>query len=150
MRETQGEKPETETMALITASSETTEFKSFNDDAWYTVCVTMDSEQTLKVRYQNFPEDHDNLFEPTFFESEEQLQDFQERFRPLSKQLQDSECRQLRRGVKVCACHHFSSDDVRFYDAVVDAVSRSSLLSHCRFRSKRHCGENKCGVKYPV
>ncbi|XP_057433918.1 uncharacterized protein LOC130726632 isoform X2 [Lotus japonicus] len=127
-------------MALITASSETTEFKSFNDDAWYTVCVTMDSEQTLKVRYQNFPEDHDNLFEPTFFESEEQLQDFQERFRPLSKQLQDSECRQLRRGVKVCACHHFSSDDVRFYDAVVDAVikgdhsfEKAEEVCHCKF-----------------
>lgn len=109
-------------LAVVPAADYSVEFKSYNDDAWYTVAVFLEGE-TLRIKYSGFSDEQDNLFEPTDFQTLKHLDEFKERFRPLSKQLQDNECRQLVQGVKVCACHSFSNDDVRFYDAVVDGVS---------------------------
>ncbi|XP_061339972.1 uncharacterized protein LOC133286564 [Gastrolobium bilobum] len=102
----------------------TTEFRSYGDDAWYSVTVSVEGE-TLRVKYLNFSEDVDNLFKPTDFQSLEELEEFEERFRPVSKQLQDNECRQLVRDTRVCACYRFRNDDVRFYDAEVHEVRKN-------------------------
>ncbi|RHN69071.1 putative SAWADEE domain-containing protein [Medicago truncatula] len=99
-----------------------TEFRNYEDGAWYTVMVTLEEKETLRVRYEKFTDEEDNIFEPSFFESLEELVEFEKRFRPLSVQVQDYECRKLVKGVRVCASLHFTPDDLRFYDAVVDAV----------------------------
>lgn len=120
-------KTETSSIILEQKKSYTTEFRNFDDDAWYTVMVTMEGKQTLRIKYEKFSDEEDQLFEPSFFESLEALHEFEKRFRPLSVQVQDYECRKLVHGVKVCASQHFIPDDLRFYDAIVDAV-RSFLL----------------------
>nr|KYP51667.1 hypothetical protein KK1_026435 [Cajanus cajan] len=110
------------------AAKYATEFRAYRDDAWYTVCVSLEGE-SLVVKYENFSAENDDVFEASQFSDWEELEDLKERFRPLSKQLQDSECRQLALGgARVCASHAFAHDDVRFYDAVVDG--RSSELEH--------------------
>ncbi|TKY47875.1 disease resistance protein RPM [Spatholobus suberectus] len=109
---------------VVTVANYKTEFRAFKDDAWYSVCVLLEGE-TLTVKYLNFSDENDEAFEPSDFGDWKELEDFKERFRPLSKQLQDDECRQLAPGARVCACHAFSHDDVRFYDAVVDGVQES-------------------------
>lgn len=124
-------------MVLPSEGSYTTEFRAYNDDAWYSVCVTravtIEGKQSLRIRYENFSDDQDNVFEPSDLESLEKIQEFGERFRPLSKQIQDDECHVVVPGVRVCACYSFSHDDVRFYDAVVDGVRYSLTNSPLLF-----------------
>ncbi|RYR06454.1 hypothetical protein Ahy_B05g073790 [Arachis hypogaea] len=127
-------------LALVPQPSYTTEFRSFNDDAWYSVAISLESQMQLRIKYSNFSDDHDDVFEASQFETQQKLDLFIERFRPLSRQLQDYECHQLRQGVRVCACHRFSNDDVRFYDAEVDSVQQNEHsfeageeLCSCRF-----------------
>lgn len=105
-----------------------TEFRNYEDGAWYTVTVTLQEKETLRVGYEEFTDGDDNLFEQSSFDSLEKLHEFEKRFRPLSIQAQDHECHKLVHGVRVCASLHFNSDDLRFYDAVVDRVRSISKL----------------------
>jgi len=114
-------KMESESEAVPVATY-ATEFRAYKDDAWYTVCVLLNGD-TLTVKYANFSSQYDDAFQPSDFGDWRELELFKRRFRPLSKQLQDDECRLLSPGVRVCACHSFAHDDVRFYDALVDGVS---------------------------
>ncbi|KAI9201311.1 hypothetical protein LWI28_021435 [Acer negundo] len=102
------------------------EFRSYVDDAWYSVRVAFDGRAggKLIVRYCNFPEDNDSVYEAGKFFTFEELDDFASRFRPVSVQLQDSECRDVvAEGLLVCASHAFTDNDVLFYDAVVEQVN---------------------------
>jgi len=126
--------PSNEEMQLIVHKEEeeenyVTEFRNYVDDAWYTVSVTLEGNESLRVKYEKNTDEIDNLFEPGFFNSMEDLQDFETRFRPLSVQVQDHECRELVPGVRVCASKEFAPDDLRFYDAVVDSVRRFLLTA---------------------
>lgn len=101
------------------------EFRSYPDDAWYNVRVVLEGERgdNLRVKYDNFPDDHDHVFRAESFESKAELYHFIfERFRKLSAQLQDSDCYNVIKGIRVCASHSFSDDDFRFYDAIVEDV----------------------------
>ncbi|KAI4308555.1 hypothetical protein L6164_031614 [Bauhinia variegata] len=97
------------------------EFRSYNDDAWYSVAVVLESE-VLRVKYQGFSDEHDNEFDVKGFSSLEQLSEFEGRFRHVSDQLQDNECDTIVEGMTVCASFVFEDNDVRFYDANVDGV----------------------------
>ncbi|WVZ03629.1 hypothetical protein V8G54_024435 [Vigna mungo] len=102
----------------------TMEFRSYRDDAWYTARISFEGEM-LRVWCFDFPGECYDAFEASQFGECEHLHDFQHRFRPLSKQLQDSECGSVAPGTRVCACQRFGDGDIRFYDAVVDGVKRS-------------------------
>ncbi|XP_047167283.1 uncharacterized protein LOC124836214 isoform X1 [Vigna umbellata] len=101
-----------------------TEFRAYEDDAWYTVCVLFHGD-TLTVKFLGFPPENDVVFPFSYFQNSKDLEAFKRRFRPLSKQLQDEECGLLTPGTRVCACHFFNNEDIRFYDAVVDGVQES-------------------------
>jgi len=105
----------------------TMEYRGYRDGAWYTARVSLEGE-TLRVWCVDFPDECDHAFEASQFGECEHLNDFESRFRPFSKQLQDSECGLLAKGTMVCACQRFGDDDLRFYDAVVDGVSLHSPL----------------------
>ncbi|XP_019457211.1 PREDICTED: uncharacterized protein LOC109357672 isoform X2 [Lupinus angustifolius] len=116
--------PNNELGAVVPTAEElnyTIEFRSYNDDAWYTVAVFIEG-STLRVKYLNFSDENDDVFKSTDFKTLKEKNEFKGRFRQLSKQLQDNECRKLVKGVKVCASHSFTETDFKFYDAVVDAV----------------------------
>ncbi|WVY90047.1 hypothetical protein V8G54_035561 [Vigna mungo] len=98
-----------------------TEFRAYEDDAWYTVCLLFHGD-TLTVKFLGFPTENDVVFQSSYFQNLKDLEVFKRRFRPLSKQLQDEECGLVTPGTRVCACHLFNNEDVRFYDAVVDGV----------------------------
>ncbi|KAG6785168.1 hypothetical protein POTOM_010894 [Populus tomentosa] len=97
------------------------EFRSLSDDAWYSVCTVLDGEK-LTLKYQNFSDDDDSIFEVKNFKTLEELERLKDRFRPISAQLQDNECHKVVGGVVVCASHSFDGSDNRFYDAVIDDV----------------------------
>ncbi|WJX77645.1 hypothetical protein P8452_60932 [Trifolium repens] len=78
--------------------------------------------QDTERKVEKTTDDVDQLFEPSFFGSLEDLQDFEKRFRPLSIQVQDHECGKLIPNVKDCASRHFGPDDLRFWDAVIDST----------------------------
>lgn len=113
------------------------EYRASEDDAWYSVCVLLDSgAETLTVKYMCSPEVYEVVFHAAKFRTEAELEELVSRFRPVSHQLQDHECLKLSLGTTVCAAHGTTDDDLRFYDAVVDAV-RSSIslsLSLCLFQ----------------
>lgn len=97
------------------------EFRSYQDEAWYNVTVGAEGE-SVRVRFAGFPT-HDNVFGPGDFGLDpKRVDDFAARFRPVSVQLQDSQCRRATSGLLVCASHHFGQEDVRFYDALIDSV----------------------------
>ncbi|VFQ60522.1 unnamed protein product [Cuscuta campestris] len=98
------------------------EFRATDDDAWYSVKVHLKGE-TLSVQFQGIMEIV--KFRPSDFDSRDAVERFVRRFRPVSPQLQDTECGKIGRGSVVCAaCHAFPSNDMRYFDAVVEAVQR--------------------------
>ncbi|KAK4413605.1 hypothetical protein Salat_2773200 [Sesamum alatum] len=109
------------------SSSYDLEYRASEDDAWYSVAVELDAlAQTLSVKYQCFPEPYEAVFSADGFKTEAQVQELVQRFRPLSHQLQDHECGNLDIGTTVCAAHGSGVDDLRFFDAVIEAVNRQT------------------------
>ncbi|XP_058068339.1 uncharacterized protein LOC131217435 [Magnolia sinica] len=100
------------------------DFREYDNDAWYGVRLVLEGE-TLTVKFLDFGDESDKRLGPSDFEDQKALDDFAERFRPTSVQLQDGECRRVIEGKTVCASHTFGDDDVRFYDAVVETVYSS-------------------------
>ncbi|KAF8412631.1 hypothetical protein HHK36_000600 [Tetracentron sinense] len=92
-----------------------------SDDAWYSVQLLLDND-TLTVKYCNFSDVFNERFKVGDFKSLEEVEDFKERFRPTSVQLQDHECSKVIEGMTVCASHVFGENDIRFYDAVIETV----------------------------
>lgn len=106
------------------------EYRASEDDAWYSVCAVLDAAAgTLTVKYHCSPEVYEIVFSAGNFRTEVQVEELISRFRPVSRQLQDDQCVRISTGTTVCAAHGTSDDDLRFYDAVVEAVSSSIPLS---------------------
>ncbi|KAL5974356.1 hypothetical protein ACLOJK_031020 [Asimina triloba] len=106
----------------VTGDEAALEFRPSEDDAWYAVTLVLDGE-TLNVKFVNFGPEFDEKFRPTDFKDEASVQQFKERIRPSSVQLQDSMCRKAIEGMTICASYTFSDDEVKFYDAVIVDVS---------------------------
>ncbi|XP_057768231.1 uncharacterized protein LOC130988421 isoform X3 [Salvia miltiorrhiza] len=101
------------------------EYRASEDDAWYSVCAVLDAAaETLTVKYMCSPEVYEVVFSAGNFQTEAQVEELVARFRPVSQQLQDEECLRLSIGTTVCAAHGTGDNDLRFYDAVVEAVDR--------------------------
>ncbi|KAF9688229.1 hypothetical protein SADUNF_Sadunf02G0175500 [Salix dunnii] len=109
------------------------EFRSLADDAWYSVCTVLDGEK-LTLKYQNFSDDEDSIFEVKNLKTLDELEKLKDRFRPISPQLQDNECHKVVRGVVVCVSHSFDGSDNRFYDAIVDDSTKCAEQSPCKKR----------------
>ena len=115
------------------------EFRSDDDDAWYSVRVVMESEEVMRIKFMHFGESHDKLFDARSFASLDAVNQFKKRFRPVSLQLQDNECRRVVDHETVCACFQHNAEDVRFYDANVIGVSFTLLLSFPSFSLLNKC-----------
>ncbi|XP_048434217.1 uncharacterized protein LOC125474470 isoform X3 [Pyrus x bretschneideri] len=98
------------------------EFRSGLDDAWYDVLIANDGCDRLRVKFVGFGDDHDELYEVSELSSFNDIDEFSRRFRPLSVQVQDTDCSQVVKGMLVCASHSIRRGDRRFYDAVVKKV----------------------------
>ncbi|XP_031373762.1 uncharacterized protein LOC116188500 isoform X1 [Punica granatum] len=108
------------------------EFRTFDDDAWYSVrLLLLSSGHQLKLMYCHLSDFYDRVFHAKDFRSLEAIQDFRSRFRPASPQLQDSDCGSVTPGTLVCASHSPRDGDVCFYDAIVEAVERKE---HSRYK----------------
>ncbi|KAI8008683.1 hypothetical protein LOK49_LG07G02773 [Camellia lanceoleosa] len=112
------------------------EFRSTLDDAWYSVRVVLSDDNTLVVKFWNFSESTDESFGVGDFKTIEAVEEFVRRFRLPSQQLQDSQCSRLVEGIGVCASFTFSDDDIRFYDAVVEAVHH---VEHSFAKEEEEC-----------
>ncbi|KAL4555346.1 hypothetical protein LXL04_037964 [Taraxacum kok-saghyz] len=97
------------------------DFRSKNDDAWYTCGVVHDGKQ-LRVKFKDFVESfHDEVFSTTDFSSHREIEEFLRRFRQTSEPIEEHECSRVIEGMTVSAT--YTSDGlVRFFDAIVDAV----------------------------
>lgn len=100
------------------------EFRCAEDDAWYSVRSIL-SGDTLTIQFENFPE---IAFSTGDFDSFEKIDEFTQRVRPVSTQLQDSECYKIKEGMRVCACSSWRDDDLRYYDAIVEAIEYKDHL----------------------
>ncbi|KAM7272882.1 hypothetical protein ACFE04_027546 [Oxalis oulophora] len=106
------------------------EYRDTSDEAWYSVIILHEA-NTLHVKYDCVPISPDKVYyvsvESKKLKNWEKLSTFDElteldgRFRPLSIQLQDNECRKVSPGLVVYAA--FSNTDhteLKYYDAIVD------------------------------
>ncbi|KAJ8527865.1 hypothetical protein K7X08_015316 [Anisodus acutangulus] len=107
------------------------EYRAKEDDAWYGVLVTVYGE-TMTVKLEGYPETYDVKFIANKdFKCKEEIDDFGDRFRSISPQLQDSECCSVKEGIIVCAaCNSFGKDYMLFYDAVVEAIHKENHSFH--------------------
>ncbi|GMI70909.1 hypothetical protein HRI_000760200 [Hibiscus trionum] len=114
------------------------EFRSFTDDAWYSIRLLLEGDRSkkLRVKYDNFPDDIDDVFQAENFKSEEEIYDFVGRFRKVSAQLQDHDCSKVVKGMRVCASDTFADGEVLFYDAIVDDVLRKE---HSNLSGQEEC-----------
>ncbi|KAK4344180.1 hypothetical protein RND71_037274 [Anisodus tanguticus] len=83
----------------------------------------------MTVKLEGYPETYDVKFIANKdFKCKEEIDDFGDRFRSISPQLQDSECCSVKEGMIVCAaCNAFGKDYMLFYDAVVEALLRAKF-----------------------
>lgn len=117
--------------SFVTAEGgDDTEFRSYQDDAWYSVQLLLEGEtsEKLRVKYDEFPADSDDVFLANNFKSEDELYDLLGRFRKVSGQLQDPNCSKVVKGMRVCASDTFAAGEVLFYDAIVDDVRTTLFL----------------------
>lgn len=128
------------------AASGDLEFRS-DDNAWYNVTVKLEGD-VLRISYSEFAGEHDNVFTANHFRSLSELSDFEGRFRPLSRQLQDYECPNIDPGMPVCASYSSRADDVRFYDALVEGVRSFTLHFSCCLNLEFIAG--KLPVDFPL
>ncbi|XP_062152978.1 uncharacterized protein LOC133861253 isoform X2 [Alnus glutinosa] len=122
------------------SSESVLEFRSAGDDAWYSARVGLEGE-VLRVKYLGFSEDDDEVFRASDFKSRREVDEFKDRFRAVSVQVQDSDCSEVVTGDRVCASFSFHDNDVRFYDAVVDGVER-------REHAQKQGGEEECSCVF--
>ncbi|XP_010243961.1 PREDICTED: uncharacterized protein LOC104587893 isoform X2 [Nelumbo nucifera] len=116
------------------------DFKA-SDDAWYGVRLVLYN-NTLVVKYLDFPEEFDDWFNAWDFKSLEEVESFKGRFRPTSLQLQDHECTKVIEEMCVCASHPYGDNEMRFYDAVIE-----EKISKAHNYSK---GEEECLCTFVV
>lgn len=110
-----------------------------DDEAWYDVSFLCDGEM-LTLKYANFSEIFNETFHAGNFKTMEELEDFKERFRLSSVQLQDQECNKIVPGKTVCAAYKFANGEVKFFDAIVVEV----LNKEHEFKE----GEEQCFCTY--
>lgn len=105
------------------------EYRSKEDDAWYTCGVILEHEtQILRVKFKDFVQSsNDELFSISDLSTHHDIQIFLRRFRPESQPINDNECSRVTQGFMVCAA--YSRDkQMRYFDAIVDAVCIASHL----------------------
>ncbi|KAI3980582.1 hypothetical protein MKX01_025147 [Papaver californicum] len=120
------------------------DFQSIHDDAWYTVnkLVLSNKNTTLTVRFNDFGENNDEEFNVTDFKPAKALDDFINRFRPANVQLQDGECKNLKRFWFVCALLEQGEDDHKFYNGFIESKHREPHT--------RRGGEESCSYAFVV
>ncbi|CAN0927246.1 hypothetical protein LINGRAHAP2_LOCUS35787, partial [Linum grandiflorum] len=99
------------------------EFRSTSDEAWHVVRAVLKGKKLI-LKYENSNNDHHDVIELRSFSDLEELEEFEARFRSLSRRLRDYECKKLAKGTVVCVSHSFNDQDRRSYDAMVDQVNR--------------------------
>ncbi|KAE8676310.1 Aldolase-type TIM barrel family protein [Hibiscus syriacus] len=114
------------------------EFRSYPDDAWYSVRLLLEGDRSekLRIKYDNFPDDIDDVFPDGNFKSEDEIHDFVGRIRKVSAQLQDHDCLKVVKGMRVCASDTFADGEVLFYDAIVDDILRKE---HSNLNGQEEC-----------
>ncbi|XP_023918061.2 uncharacterized protein LOC112029610 isoform X2 [Quercus suber] len=114
------------------------EYRADVDDAWYSVRVVAEENgEVLRVKFCGFSEEYDKVVRGSELKSKRDIHNLSERFRPISVQLQDSDCSKVSVGDIVCASFAFREDDVRFYDALVDGVENHA-------HARKEGGEEEC------
>ncbi|XP_050279827.1 uncharacterized protein LOC126720939 isoform X1 [Quercus robur] len=114
------------------------EYRADVDDAWYSVRVVAEENgDVLRVKFCGFSEECDKVLRGSELKSKRDIHNLSERFRPISVQVQDSDCSKVSVGDIVCASFAFREDDVRFYDALVDGVENHA-------HARKEGGEEEC------
>ncbi|KAL0008779.1 hypothetical protein SO802_010281 [Lithocarpus litseifolius] len=114
------------------------EYRADVDDAWYSVRVVAEENgDVLRVKFCGFSEEYDKVLRGSELKSKRDIHNLSERFRPISVQVQDSDCSKVSVGDIVCASFAFREDDVRFYDALVDGVENHA-------HARKEGGEEEC------
>ncbi|OVA19762.1 Indole-3-glycerol phosphate synthase [Macleaya cordata] len=116
------------------------DFRS-TDDAWYTILLALENE-TLTVKYVGFSEEYNEEYNAGDFKNLKQVEFFEEKFRPASVQLQDTECWMLVTGMTVSASYVYSEFDLKFYNAVIDSITYKA--------HKFDEGEEECRCSFVV
>ncbi|KAL1201169.1 hypothetical protein V5N11_030963 [Cardamine amara subsp. amara] len=99
------------------------EFRSPEDEAWYAVEIS-EMCDALLISFNGFTEEYEEFYTPDSFKNSDEIQEFEERLRVTSQQMQDLECPMVVDSTKVCATCPSVTGEVKFYDATVVSVER--------------------------
>jgi hypothetical protein len=108
------------------------EFRATVDGAWYEARVAVQCD-ALRVMYEEFLEEQDEWYDPAALaaSSARDVAKFRARFRVPSTPLEDTQCRDLQAGARLCVSCSLDGGDLKFYDAVLGSVrSFYFILAH--------------------
>jgi hypothetical protein len=98
------------------------EFGAPSDGAWYSARAAVQC-GALRVMYEEFLEDQDDWYEPArLAASAHGVAELGARFRVSSPPVDDSRCRDVRPGDRLCVSCALDGGELKFYDAVLGSV----------------------------
>ncbi|AQK85569.1 uncharacterized protein [Zea mays] len=108
------------------------EFRATVDGAWYEARVAVQC-GALRVMYEEFLEEQDEWYDPAGLATSSawDVVKLRARFRVPSTPLEDTQCRDLQAGARLCVSCSLDGGDLKFYDAILDSVcSFYFILAH--------------------
>ncbi|XP_035815433.1 uncharacterized protein [Zea mays] len=99
------------------------EFRATVDGAWYEARVAVQC-GALRVMYEEFLEEQDEWYDPAGLATSSawDVVKLRARFRVPSTPLEDTQCRDLQAGARLCVSCSLDGGDLKFYDAILDSV----------------------------
>ncbi|XP_048540029.1 uncharacterized protein LOC125519199 [Triticum urartu] len=126
------------------------EYRAGSDEAWYGARVAV-QDGYLRVMFEDFLEDADEWYDPDAPElasPRAAVDALRARFRRACPALDDARCGDLRPGDQLCLTCGMHGGEIKYYDAVLEAVRppRRALLS----REGTVDGKERCACRFTV
>jgi hypothetical protein len=101
------------------------------DDVWYEAHMAM-QRGVLRVMYEEFLEEQDEWYDPAALAASSawDVAKLRARFCVPSTPLEDTQCRDLHAGARLCVSCSLDDGNFKFYDVVLDSVC-SFPFHHC-------------------
>ncbi|KAF7110713.1 hypothetical protein CFC21_110796 [Triticum aestivum] len=119
------------------------EYRARSDEAWYGARLVV-QDGSLRVMFEDFLEDADEWYHPDAPElaSPRAVDALRARFRRSCPALDDARCGDLRPGDQLCLACDMHGGEIKYYDAVLEAVEKAPHRTVDR--------EERCACRFTV
>ncbi|VAI79479.1 unnamed protein product [Triticum turgidum subsp. durum] len=123
------------------------EYRAGSDEAWYGARVAV-QDGYLRVMFEDFLEDADEWYDPDAPElasPRAAVDALRARFRRPCPALDDARCGDLRPGDQLCLTCDMHGGEIKYYDAVLEAVEKAPWTARSGARAVSRCDGRRGG-----